>query len=327
MQLQAALQQKTAGQPQSPPQAQVQQAAPVANMMSTTSPTTQSPFSRPSTSHLTPPSSAHSSIGSRSRSDSMKAIAKYPYLQEAAAQRPAVYQSPYAAGGGITDAWLPNPQAPKILRPRTSSLTQDFLTKQTPSRREAVKGHVRTISTEKAMLQQQEAERRQRELQQRFRSSKMGPPISPSLLQTSAFADNFSFRSFSNSPAIPEFGPSYPNSNTYGPLPGHDPSQFASFNNQAHGLQFSSPQDFQLQMQREAESQASKPPLMTHEKNSYRAFVRDLQSGVGMMPHGHPNQEMTIDSSMGDGTSGSPLRRGMRAAGTEMLPMMQDPTF
>ena len=310
-----------------PAQSQAHQAAPVANMMSSTSPTTQSPFSRPSTSHQTPPSSAHSSVGSRSRSDSMKAIAKYPYLQEAAAQRPAVYQSPYAPGSGITDAWLPNPQPPKTIRPRSGSLAQDFLNRQSPGQREAVRGHVRTISTEKAMLQQLEAERRQREHQQRFRNNKMGPPISPSLLQNSAFADSFPFRSFSNSPGLPDFGPTYPNTHTFGLNQQHDSVQYPSFNNQAHGLQFSSPQDFQLQMQREAEVQAAKPALMTHEKNSYRAFVRDLTSGVGMLPHGHPGQEMTLDGPGGDGTSGSPLRRGMRAAGTEMLPMMQDPTF
>ena len=297
-------------------------------MMSSTSPTTQSPFSRPSTSHQTPPSSAHSSVGSRSRSDSMKSVAKYPYLQECAVQRPAVYQSPYASGSGINDAWLPNPQPSKTIRPRSGSLAQDFFNRQTPSRREAVRGHVRTISTEKAMLQQLEAERRQREHQQRFRLNKMGPPMSPSLLQNSSFADNFSFRSFSDSPGIPDFGPAYPNANSFGLNQSHDPvQQYPSFNNQAHELQFSSPQDFQLQMQREAEVQASKPPLMTHEKNSYRAFVRDLTSGAGMLPHGHPGQEMTLDGTGGDGTSGSPLRRGMRAAGTEMLPMMQDPTF
>ena len=257
----------------------------------------------------------------------MKAIAKYPYLQESAAQRPAVYQSPYAAGFGITDAWLPAPQPAKVLRPRSGSLAQDFLNRQSPSQREAVRGHVRTISTEKAMLQQQEAERRQREHQQRFRNSKMGPPISPSILQNSSFADNFSFRSFSNSPGIPDFGPSYSNTNTYSSLQSHDPMQGLSFGNPNHGLQFSSPQDFQLQMQREAEVQAAKPAMMTHEKNSYRAFVRDLTSGVGMLPHGHPSQEMDMDGPGGDGTSGSPLRHGMRAAGTEMLPMMQDPTF
>ena len=295
--------------------------------MPSTSPTTQSPFSRPSTSHQTPPSSAHSRTGSRSRSDSMKAISKYPYLQEAASQRPAVYQSPYAAGGGITDAWLPNPQPAKVMRPRSGSLAQDYLNRQTTSQREAVKGHVRTISTEKAMLQQQEAERRQREHQQRSRNNKMGPPISPSSFQNSAFADNFSFRSFTNSPGIPDFGPSYPNANTFNSMQSQDPMQGLSFGSQAHGLQFSSPQDFQLQMQREAEVQATKPPMMTHEKNSYRAFVRDLTTGVGMLPHAHPGQDIRMEGSGGDGTSGSPLRRGMRAAGTEMLPMMQDPTF
>jgi hypothetical protein len=297
-------------------------------MMSSTSPTTQSPFSRPSTSYQTPPSSAHSSIGSRSRSDSMKTIAKYPYLQESASQRPAVYQSPYAPGPGlgITEAWLPDPQPIKTFRPRAGSLAQDYLMKQSPSRREKVQGHVRTISTEKAMLQQQEAERKRREHQERRRrTSSRVTPLSPSFLQNSPLADTFSLRSFTNSPGFSDFGPSYTSSNNYSSILQPDSMHFTqTFNPHGGGLQFSSPQDFQLQMQREAEVQASKPAILTHDKNSYHAFVRDLTSGVGMLPHGHGSQGMGHDSH-GDGTSGSPLRRGMRAAGTEMLPMMQDP--
>lgn len=257
----------------------------------------------------------------------MKMVAKYPYLQQCASRRDAVYQSPYLPGPtfGITEAYLPVENRPtKPMRPRAGSLAQDYLNKQPPSQRERVQGHVRTISTEKAMLQAQESERRQREHSERHRrnSSKIHAPLSPSLLQNSAIADDLSFP---NSPGFSDFGPSYPNHHSYGSMLPQDPLHYPqSFHHHSAGLQFSSPQEFQLQMQRE--SQAPKPPLMTHEKNSYRAFVDNFQSSntVGMLAHSHPSQEMDIDTHHGDGTSGSPLRRGMRAAGGEMLPMMQD---
>ena len=304
-------------------------------MISSNSPTTQSSFSRPSTSHHTPPSSAHSSVTSRSRSDSFKALAKYPYLLEAAAQRPAVYQSPYAPGGGITEAWFPHPELPRPRRPRAGSLAQDFLMKRTPSQREAVKGHVRTISTEKALLRQQESERLHREQQQRHRNTMPPPahPLSPSLMSNPLFQpDNYSSRAFSDAPSFPDLGSNgYSHAHPYSPMQlTNDPLPFGnSFPHASSGLQFSSPHDFQLQMRREAESQATKPSLMTHERSSYNAFVRDLQSGRGMQSHGHGGVDDDVEMggvSGAEGTSGSPLRRGMRAAGGEMLPMMQDPS-
>ena len=184
-----------------------------------------------------------------------------------------------------------------VLRSRSGSLVQDFLKKQSPSQRERVQGHIRTISTEKAMLQQQEAERRRQEHQERRRrrSSKLGP-VSPTFMNSSTMADAFSFS---------DFGPSYSYSSILQPDLGF-----------GNNLQYPSHNDYP--MQREIE--VAKPTLMTHEKNSYRAFVRDLSSGNGVNGHGN-NMDYVHN---GDPTS--PLRKGMRQAGTEMLPMMQDPS-
>ena len=383
-------------------------AAPVANMGSRNSSTTPTSYSRPSTSHPTPPSSSHSGAHHpRPRSDSFKAIARYPYLIECAAQRPAVYQSPYAPGGGINEAWMSNPKpTPKLRRPRTGSLAQDFLMKRTPSQREAVKGHVRTISTEKAVQQQQEAERRQREqAQQRHQrnlasaAANAGSPTSMLPPNPLFQSDAFPSRSFSASPPFGDFGASstYPHSHPYSALLGNDssptspdnalyssPTTFGphpqSYYNSAQttpnapnnsgsgstarppgssgstsgsggGLPFSTPHDFQLHMQRETEARnvaasganaftGPKLPLglVTHDRNSYHAFVRDLQSSRGGMhaQSGRHSRRATdddgdmmvgVEGPGAEGPSGSPLRRGLRAAGGEMLPMMQDPPF
>ena len=389
--------------------APTQPQAPVANMGGTNSSTTPTTHSRPSTSHQTPPSSSHSSVRfSRPRSDSFKAIARYPYLLECAAQRPAVYQSPYAPGGGINEAWLANPKpVPKLRRPRAGSLAQDFLMKRTPSQREAVKGHVRTISTDKAMQQQQEAERRQREQQHQRQQRSMAAASPTSLLPNPLFQPD----AFSASPPFADFGAtnSYPHAHPYSsllatnaannaandalyaspttytnPSPSHPTSAHSpttapnsagsgsgSGSGSAHrnnhagpaGLQFSTPHDFQLQMQREAVAAAAaqqqqqqqatpshapyparaKPGpgsggggFMTHDRTSYHALVRDLQAGRGGAGGAHPGGSAVVDTDVmvgvegpgaDGGPSGSPLRRGLRAAGGEMLPMMQDPPF
>ena len=302
-------------------------------MMSSSSSTTQSPYSRTSASLQTPPSSAHSNTNPRPRprSDSVKALARFPYLQEAAQMRPTVYQSPYAPGGGFTETWQPIVEAKKVLRPRSTSLAGDYLMKQSPSCREAVKGHVRTISTEKAMMQLLESERRHREHLQRQRNNMPPPLMSPSLMQNQTFhPDHYPPRPFSDPSGFHDFGASYTQSHPYSPILGQEALQYPNaFSRPTAGLQFSSPHDFQLQMQREAEAQASRPPLITHDRNSYHAFVRDLQHGVDSPAHGHGGHNMDFRGGGGDGTSGSPLRRGMTAAGTEMLPMMQDhhPSF
>ena len=88
---------------------------------------------------------------------------KYFYLHEAEKKRPKVYQSPYAAQGGFTEAWLPLPDAARKLRPRGPSISEDYLAKQKPSHQEEV---ARKMSEEKVRLQQENHQRVQRRLSQ-----------------------------------------------------------------------------------------------------------------------------------------------------------------
>jgi hypothetical protein len=260
----------------------------------------------------------------------MAVISNYPYLREAAANRPAVYKSPYAPGGGFTEvaeAWLPKQFASKIRRPRTMSISEDFLKHRTQSQREAVKGHIRKISTDKAMAQF--VEQQQRQLAQKQRNV-MPPPqanhlhqqhIPPQMVPDFLSHEFSPAHLYSRSPTFPDFGQSF-NSPTpsYSDLV-HPPHTFSDDHPfQPPDLQFSSPQDFQLQMQRESHSQSQ---VLIKEEPAYDTFLQGLRHPAHPHPHGHGGQDV-VHGSSSDGTSGSPLRQGMRGAGGEMLPMMQD---
>ncbi|MCJ1407878.1 hypothetical protein MMC19_001949 [Ptychographa xylographoides] len=293
--------------------------------MASASPPERNPFSRPTSSHVPSPSTTGPVIQNRSRSASLEQLTKYPYLYEAAIKRPAVYESPYAVGGGFTQAWLPNPATAPPRHVRTTSISQEYLMKRTPSQQAHVKAHVRHVSTDKATSQQ----RKQRETQNRQLESKqralMPPPIPPSASlslenqQTlPQMHHNQSFhpelyhqqQTYTRPPAFPEFHSPYdPPSHTYSNLLHQDHGSFPSSHSfQPPGLQFQSPRDFQLQMQRD--TQQGKEP------GGYEAFMREMQEVGNVHPHSHGSQ---------DGPEhGSPLRQGMRAAGGEMLPMMRD---
>ena len=68
----------------------------------------------------------------------LKISEKYVYLHDAEKARPKVYQSPYAAEGGFTAAYLPAPAALPKSRPRAPSISEGYLMKRTPSQLEAV---------------------------------------------------------------------------------------------------------------------------------------------------------------------------------------------
>ncbi|MCJ1395849.1 hypothetical protein MMC18_008735 [Xylographa bjoerkii] len=312
------------------PQLQAQPQAPVANMMSSGTPPGRNPFSRRSSSHHIPSPTSFGPVinQNRSRSASIEVLIKYPYLYEAALKRPAVYQSPYATGGGFTKEWLPNPAAAPSQRLRTISLSQDFLMQRTPSQQEYVKTHVRHVSAEKALFQQQqqqEIQKRQLELKQQ---ALMPPPISPPVpldlgshhpMQQMTHSQSFQpqafhqHQPFSRPQQFVDFQPPYnPPSHTYPHLFHQDLGPFPSTHTyQPPGLQFQSPRDFQLQMQREAQQ--------SKESAGYEAFLREMQEVGNVHPHAHSRSDVTAG-----GDSGSPLRQGMRAAGGEMLPMMRD---
>jgi hypothetical protein len=291
--------------------------APVANMAGGSgSSSAIEDFSRPTSRHELPPiGNLHDSSKERARSDSLKEIElKYPYLYEIAMTRDQIYQSPYAAGGGFTEAYLPNPVAHKR-RPRGTSLTQDFLNRSSPSIRENLKSHVRQISTEKAMMKIQEQERILREQKQRaILKAQQLPPIGQMM-----YPQSFSQQPFYHTPTRPNysvdnFNPSF-SSPHYPDILGSNlfshPPRFDS-----PGLNFSSPQDFRMQMQQERK----RPADLNTEPAAYDAFFNGLGPTTINHPptngHGHRGSNGTAD-----GTSGSPLRRD---AGGEMLPMMQD---
>ena len=75
------------------------------------------------------------------------------------------------------------------------------------------------------------------------------------------------------------------------------------------GLQYQSPQDFKMQMQREAQQQS--------ERNEFNKFVRGLQFAAGQGPPGMSNHT--------PGGSGSPLK--YETASAEMLPIMRDQRY
>ena len=260
----------------------------------------------------------------RLRSDSMTALAKYPYLLKSALERPAVYVSPYAPGGGFTEAFLPDPDAFKTQRPRTVSFSQDFFEKCTPSLQEHVKTHVRQVSTDKAVLQQQQQQEIQKRQQELKQQAIMPPPVSlglenhstmqPLMVHTHGFPQPFHTHHSYDRPraAYSDYNAYNLPPNSYPDLLEHDPGNIFPPPQQSFvppGLQFQNPRDFQLQMQREA--QLKRP-------GSYESFLREMQEVENVHNHRHGGQNK------GGGESGSPLRQGMRAAGGEMLPMMRD---
>jgi hypothetical protein len=339
------------------PLQQPQTQAPVANMMGTPSPIRRdsNSISRPSSSHQ-PTTSLHDlDAQARSRSTSVTVLAKnptlakYPFLMEAAMKRPAVYQSPYAPGGGFTEAWLPHPNAPKPKHIRNVSISQDFLMKRTPSQQEVLKTktHIRQVSADKALLQHKqhvEQQKRQQELKQHVN---MPPPMSlsldtsthtmhPSLVHTQPFQPHpFTPQSFGPH-TLADFQSSFtPSHSAYPGLLHQNHDSFHANHNHTYpppGLQFQSPRDFQLQMQREMRRGSKGGGLGAGglggggmgngglgTSSRYEDFLRGMamHEGEGRHPHSHGGQDD------GGDTAGSPLRQGMRGGG-EMLPMMRD---
>ena len=298
---------------------------------------------------------------------------RYHFLHEAERNRPPVYQSPYAAQGGFTEAWMPLPEASHQVRPRGPSMSEDFLAKQKPSQQEAV---ARKMSEEKARLQhenQQRAQRRQSQTQARPPLSSFYPnhppyghiaQAKPQHLPMSAFQDP----QMHNPVQVP-----YGNANDAHHYPGRVdtiqfpnqyPQTYSDSNNMQHGntmktpfdpkvsegpahnvslhtpippsvhphqiispskpggLQFSSPQDFRMQMEHAAHNSHAHP-----QDPGYDRFWRGLQSAAGnidtdgivgtnLSGSGGNSHEMA-------GSSGSPLKYEMIGGG-ETLPMMRD---
>ncbi|KAK4696602.1 [histone H3]-trimethyl-L-lysine9/36 demethylase, partial [Lecanoromycetidae sp. Uapishka_2] len=351
--------------------------APVANMMSpatkvATSTTIQKPPSRPPSAQRRPSelSLAPSSPAASTLTVDLKGVSrlpvseKYTYLHDAEKSRPQVYQSPYAPGGGFTDAWLPCPTAIVKTRPRGPSISEQFLMKRTPSEQ----GHVsRMINEDRARAQQkagdierlqthQEAQRqsgqtqdythtRSGSLQQQGHASQPqhipmaaihqnqpsyqpdSPPHyhNPHSSSTSYQQYNHYSPSYAINALNHQAAPSHqyqslqqyqqPNHLSYHHYDSSYQSNHQSNQNQSSpaGLQFQSPHEFQMQMQREAQ----RSPV-----NSYDSFFKGMQSAANGHQAGASGWGGYSSSSNGQG---SPLKYEMSGS-QDALPMMRDPS-
>ncbi|KAL9042087.1 MAG: hypothetical protein Q9214_003890 [Letrouitia sp. 1 TL-2023] len=324
---------------QSPAKASPRPQAPVANM--TGSNTTDRSPSKPS------PSTDRSPAFEISRKQSdMKGVSNLPlpqswtYFHWEEKKRPRFYVSPYADGGGFTDAYLPNKRAPPEPLPKNSSLSEHFLMQRSPSEREQVRGH---ISEAKVRLQQekirqqqeqldrlhQQRERQENQLRQQRQSLNLTPSISSIQSQHSPLQGHPN----QSHPNFHDYGQPYNRYNdpyassahAHSPTNYHNPFQLNSHHqnsetrysppqhtspynavndssSSSNCLQFSSPQDFRLQMQREAQQQ----PEWSKSQGDLGNLFRGLQHAAG---HHTP------------GGMGSPLKYEM---GGEMLPMMRE---
>lgn len=267
------------------------------------------PFSRPPSSHQSPPAftPSVSSLRTPSEDSCDPVIAKYPYLYAAHKQRPKVYQSPYAAEGGFTTVYLPNETLPPSDAPKNCSLSEDFLLKRTLSQQELLRNHKRKMSEDKIRHQQDQPQVSQPDQQK---------------TQTTA-ATTSPQPSFPHQPGQSSFYPPQNYQYDY-PHPYHNPvhpppqyslydssSPTLSHQQKQAGLQFQSQHDFQMQMQREAQQQE---------------WTRAQAGGLGVLVRGLRSaacSTMNAHSSGSGGTQGSPLKYEMESGG-EMLPMMRD---
>ena len=301
--------------------------APLANMASSGNSAGRNPFSRP------PPPIQRRTLSvnatpspMRKRSNTLETIARYPYLQAAQQARPPVYQSPYAAEGGFTLAWLPNPPTADPVRPRSKGLSQDFLMHQSPRQQEQVKTHIRQISAERLLNQEQRRQEQQRRLSHE-RATMPPPQISPHQPYFPQLLNPMPMHSFHkqenplphelsnhssnykhqpdyhySQPAISQSDHHDPHLSRYRSYPHNEshlsPSTSTPFDIYEPTPQYQSPQDFQLQTQHEP---VSKPQYQTSQfstspeghqhlhSNGYEHFPKfdPHAHGASAIGHGH----------------------------------------
>ncbi|KAL8742449.1 MAG: hypothetical protein Q9190_005072, partial [Brigantiaea leucoxantha] len=312
--------------------------APIANMLSTAEVSPNS-LNRPSSIKKAPAFEITVKPSDQKGVSHLPLPQSWTYFHIAERERPKVYVSPYAEGGGFTDTYLPNKLAPHEGRPRNSSLSEDFLMQRTQSQQEEVRIQ---ISKAKVELQQERARQQQVELhklrQQRERQEQQlrqhHPPFNPIASKTASNqiqkspSQDFSHPKYNSlehsnnqySSHYSSMSQTEPPSNCPNPFQldtTHQPSFEDQYSPQQHqspyrsfidsssppsGLQFSSPHDFRLQMQRESQPQQTdwnRPP------GDWGNFYRGLHQAAGNHTPG----------------AGSPLKYEM---GGEMLPMMRE---
>ena len=280
---------------------------------------------------------------------------KYVYLHDAEKARPAVYQSPYEAGGGFSEAYLPVPAVEGKPRPPTRSISEAFLMTRTPSEQGTVTAR---MSEDKAKFLQQR-------MNSNPRPQTMGGPLQeasrgfsqhrahhsqPPVLPMAAFSRQDSYPSYPSSPSYFDQqlqSPSsvqYPNG-TFQPPPFHTPTHQLQSRYNYHQVSYSrqpaydqtysvpkpsyqSPTEFQRQMLHEAQRPAA------HDVR-FQEFSQQLKHAAteqvrppspttpwyyGSTGHNRGGSGGSID--LGHGHAGSPLRHELGNIGHEMLPQM-----
>ncbi|KAL8938299.1 MAG: hypothetical protein Q9211_003277 [Gyalolechia sp. 1 TL-2023] len=299
------------------------------------------------------------SRGDKKEVSTLDVPANWHYLHEAEKERPKYYQSPYAPDGAITIACSAANEAPADIGRTNSSLSESFLMQRTPSQQEQVRGHIRRISDTKVRMQQEKIRQQQEELrrlaqqreqqqQQLYRerqalASSTINPLSASQLHNPHTSPIHSYNDFSSgynynsnpyasshhshahspthrgnhaySAPSPQGFHQQSNHNLPGPWSNHSPTESGG------GLQYQSPQEFRLQMQREAQ-QHSEWTTFKSQQTDFNNFYRGLQTAAAQLPNSSSSAGGGVLE--GGGTAGSPLKYEFAGSGGEMLPMMRD---
>lgn len=318
--LQQPSQPQRAKQPQPNQYTKPQPQAPVANMMGGASFPSQKTPSRPSS---TKPAQKPNNIRKvfvvpikSVERPSDPFLEKYPYLREASKLRPATYQSPYDSGGCFTSAYLPNPQAPTNI-PQIS-ISEEFLMARSSTEQQKVRNYRLQIRDSSAQRQREEILRQQAKLQnqQRQRQFSQARPVQ-SYVKTNQ-SPSVNYQPQHHRPSQQYSAPLHShNSYAYdlSPPPYLHAQSYLHNSSPLHqsyptsGLQYQSPQDFQMQMQRESQRNGN--------GGSFDHFFKGLQNAAAA---GH---ERAGSYGGGSGGQGSPLKTEMGNGG-EMLPMMRD---
>ena len=280
---------------------------------------------------------------------------KYTYLHDAEKARPQVYQSPYALEGGFSPAYLPAPAVAPKARPRGPSMSEEYLKTRTPSEQEQISQNSMEAKVKAQQFQQQQQLQRRQSLSHgqaqgygHSRSSSIKQDFQqPRHVQMSVIQQpqptyhHPSPQAYHNPHTKPQsyqqynhYSPSYAASSLHHQsnhqLYYHQsPTNSTPFHHQTHQAnhtqqqaQYQSPQDFQLQLQREAQHSPQAGWLDQFSRGLQNAANQGGSQGGstynGTISYG------AIGYSSDGGGQGSPLKYEMGGAGTEMLPMMRE---
>ena len=286
---------------------------------------------------------------------------KHFYLHEAERRRPQVYQSPYAVGGGFTEAYLPAPAVAAKTRARGTSISEDYLRKQIPSEQDKV---ATQLNEDKARLLQRQTtavgrrqsigrqQQQQRPVYQHQQnhsqpshlpmSAIQKPPSGSSThnnLHAHCYFDPHTSPSYESVSSYPQY-PSNTYQTAYSPHCHQPPSQYnqhqSHYAQSSHShsdtinplcppttsLTFQSPHEFQAQMQREAQNSPT-------QEAAFDRFSQELKAAAGSVHGEATHDEASKGQWYGDGQNSdrgqatSPLKHEFGNGG-EMLPMMHE---